>query len=51
MFLKASTSSQVCITASNSPTLMTLVFILGTGHYLSPGGGGEGEFGAKQGEI
>ena len=40
MFLKASTSSQVCITASNSPTLMTLVFILGTGHYLSPGGGG-----------
>ena len=24
---------------------------LGTGHYLSPGGGGEGGFGAKQGEI
>ena len=25
--------------------------VLGTGHYLSPGGGGGRGFGAKQGEI
>ena len=44
LFLKASTSSRVCITASNSPnTLLWLLclYLIGTGHYLLPGGTGD----------